>query len=131
MIGLDTNILVRFVMADHPDQSAKARTLLQSLSSDSPAVITLVCLAELVWVLRSRYRQPKRDVIDWVARFLESPEFVVEDHAAVGHALRTYAIGSAEFSDCLIAQTAIAAGCTEIVTFDARAAKSAGMRLLR
>src|SRR5579871_6498905 len=102
MTGLDTNVLVRFVMADDPIQSTRVRALIQSFSAESPGFVSLVCLAELVWVLRSKYRQPKSDIVKWLDRFLNAPELFFEAQSIVEQALTTYANSRAEFSDCLI-----------------------------
>ncbi|MGA1464036.1 MAG: PIN domain-containing protein, partial [Steroidobacteraceae bacterium] len=51
MIGLDTNVLVRYIMQDDPKQSPKASTLIESLSADHPGFISLVSVVELYWVL--------------------------------------------------------------------------------
>jgi predicted nucleic-acid-binding protein len=130
MTGLDTNVLVRFVMADDPLQSEQARALVGSFSPESRGFISLVCLAELVWVLRSKYRQPKREIVGWLERFLESSELAFESQSAVEQALAIYEGGKAEFSDCLIERSGAGAGCQSTLTFDAEAAESAGMRLI-
>lgn len=129
--GLDTNILVRFVMADDPVQSPLAHRLLQSFSSASPGFISLVSLAEMVWVLRKKYRQPKSLIVHWLTRFLESPELVLEGPETVASAVKAFANGNAHFADCLIERCGHVNGCALTVTFDKNAAKTAGMRLLR
>ncbi len=130
MIGLDTNILIRFVMADDSMQYRKADRLMQSFSVQSPGYITLVCLAEFVWVLRSRYKKPKHVIVQWLTELLDSPELVLENQFAVEQALLTYTTTKSDFSDCLIERAGHVAGCTSTVTFDKTAAKAAGMRLL-
>lgn len=129
-IGLDTNVLVRFVMADDPAQSSVACSMLQSLSSRSPGFISLVSLAEFTWVLHSKYRQPKPEIVKWLSTFLESPEIVIESEEVVSQAVKSYGSGNAHFADCLIERTGNANGCRETVTFDKTAAKATGMRLL-
>lgn len=130
MTGLDTNILVRFLMADDPAQTSRARTLFQSFSSQSPGFISLVCLAELVWVLKSKYRQPKAEIVRWLEQFLTSPQIAFESSSVVEEAIQAYAGGRGQFADCLIERSGHIAGCRETVTFDVNASKSAGMRLL-
>ena len=130
MTGLDTNILVRFVMADDAAQAASAQALLRSFSAQSPGFISLVGLAEFVWVLRSKYRQPKSAIVQWIGQFLSAAELVFESQAAVELALNNYSTGAADFADCLIDQSGQNAGCNETVTFDRNAARAAGMRLL-
>lgn len=55
MIGLDTNVLVRYIMQDDTKQSAKATQLIESLTSDEPGFIAMVSVVELYWVLTSSY----------------------------------------------------------------------------
>ena len=130
MTGLDTNILVRFVMADDAAQAASAKALLRSFSAQSAGFISLVSLAEFVWVLQSKYRQPKSAIIQWIGQFLGAAEVIFESQAAVELALHDYSAGAADFADCLIEQSGQNAGCDETVTFDRNAARAARMRLL-
>jgi predicted nucleic-acid-binding protein len=130
MTGIDTNILVRFIMADDRMQAARARKLIQSFSAQSRGFITLVSLVELVWILRSKYRQPKSEITRWLDGFLSVPEFVVESQDAVTLALRAYQAGNAGFADVLIERCSHFAGCAHTMTFDRKASKHAGMKLL-
>jgi predicted nucleic-acid-binding protein len=117
-------------MADDRDQFATAQLLLQLFSRLSPGFVSLVSLAEFAWVLQSRYRQSKADILNWLSTFVDSPEIVVESQDVVVDALKMYESGNAQFADCLIERAGNANGCGETVTFDKKAAKSAGMRLL-
>jgi predicted nucleic-acid-binding protein len=130
MTGLDTNILVRFFAQDDPSQNRRADKLLQSLTPEEPGFVSLVLLAELVWVLRSQYRLNKAQLIECLERLLNSPELVVENHAAVTQSLRRFATTNADLADCLIEGCSRLAGCGRTVTFDVSAAKTAGMILL-
>ena len=130
MTGIDTNVLIRFFMADDPVQYRKADQLIQTFSIQSPGYISLVCLAEFVWVLRSYYRQPKAIISEWLTSLLESSEFALENELVVEQALLTYSTTRSDFSDCLIERASHLAGCVKTVTFDKGAAKTAGMRLL-
>jgi predicted nucleic-acid-binding protein len=87
-------------------------------------------LIELVWVLRSRYRRSKGELIQTLEFLLDSPEIIVESQTAVALALRLFANAKADFADCLIERCGAAAGCGATVTFDANASKYAGMKLL-
>jgi predicted nucleic-acid-binding protein len=130
MTGIDTNVLIRFVMADDVAQYRKADRLMQSFSAQSPGFITQVCLAEFVWVLRSQFRQPKETIVRWLSELVYAPELVLENQSAVEQALHTYSTSRSDFADCLIERVSHIAGCTSTVTFDNGAAKAAGMRLL-
>ncbi len=129
MIGLDTNVIVRYITQDEPAQSAKATALIESLSGDSPGFITLVSVVELVWVLASCYRATKDQISDVVETVLRTKELAVERAAIVWQALHVYRRSSkADFADCLIERSAHAAACDYTVTFDRQAVSAAGMR---
>jgi predicted nucleic-acid-binding protein len=130
MTGVDTNVLVRFFTEDDPGQASRAEVFLQSLTLETPGFVSLVSLAELVWVLRLRYGWSKPQLIQCLDRMLDSPEFVLEGQTAVAKALHHFARSEADFTDCLIERLGYAAGCAETVTFDTDACKFAGMRLL-
>jgi predicted nucleic-acid-binding protein len=130
MIGLDTNILARFFAQDDPKQSRCSDELLQSLTPEEPGFISLVSFIELVWVLRSQYRLNKAQLIQCLERLLDSHELIVESHGAVTLALYRFATANADLADCLIERCGRLAGCSRTFTFDAEAAKSAGMILL-
>lgn len=130
MIGLDTNVLVRYVAQDDVKQSAKASQLIESLTSASPGFITMISIVELVWVLQSCYDSAKSEIIVVLETLLRTRELTVENTEIVWQALRQYAQANADFADCLIERSANAAGCEYVVTFDAKAAKTAKMRRL-
>ena len=129
MIGLDTNILVRYVTQDHPLQSAAAVKVIESLSSESPGFLSLVVIAELVWVLQFSYRFQKHEIDRVVDKLLRSQELIVERAEIVSQALRNFRVSRANFPDCLIERCGHAAECQYVLTFDKNAA-AAGMRLL-
>jgi predicted nucleic-acid-binding protein len=129
MIGLDTNILVRYVTQDHAAQSAAAVKVMESLSPDALGFLSLVVIAELVWVLHFSYRFNKHEIEHVVERLLRSKELVVERAEIVSQALRKFRVSRANFADCLIERCGHAAECQYVLTFDKDAA-AAGMRLL-
>lgn len=130
MIGLDTNVLVRYVMQDDPKQSQKASRLIESLTPEAPGFVPLVSLVELVWVLTSCYDLTREQVSQALDGLLRAKEIVLDCAEQVSQALRTFGAGSADFADCLIERTAAAAGCEKTMTFDAGAVKAAGMTLI-
>ncbi|HEV2270966.1 MAG TPA: type II toxin-antitoxin system VapC family toxin [Steroidobacteraceae bacterium] len=130
MIGLDTNVLVRYVMQDDPKQSQKASRLIESLTAEAPGFVPLVSLVELVWVLASCYDLSREQVGQALDALLRAKEIVLDRAEQVSQALRTFRAGSADFADCLIERTAAAAGCEKTMTFDAGAAKTVGMTLI-
>lgn len=131
MIGIDTNVLVRYFAQDEPRQSRQAtRFVERELSAAQPGHVSLVALAELVWVLRSRYAAAKDMVVDIVAHLLSDDRFVVQHDAATWAALDAYRDSAVDFADALIAALDRASGCSHTVTLDRRAARIDGMRLL-
>jgi predicted nucleic-acid-binding protein len=131
MIGLDTNILVRYLTHDHPTQTAGAKKVTNSLSNDSPGFLSLIVIAELVWVLAISYRYGKKEIEQVLETLLRSRELIIERAEVVTQALRAFSAGRADFADYLIERCAHAAECQYTVTFDQKAARAAGMRLLR
>jgi predicted nucleic-acid-binding protein len=130
MTGLDTNVLVRYIVRDDLAQMERADTLLQEFSPKTPGFISLVALAELSWVLRSYYHMPKAVFIVCLERLLNSRNLILESDAAVRQALVKYASAKCDFADCLIERSGFLGGCTRTFTFDTNAAKSTGMVLL-
>jgi predicted nucleic-acid-binding protein len=129
MIGLDTNVLVRYLTLDDARQAALAVGILDSLTTDSPGFVSLVAIIELVWVLESSYHFRKDRIIETIDGLLRSQELAVERADAVRQALRRFAVSRADFADCLIERCGREAECQSTVTFDRRAA-TAGMRLI-
>lgn len=129
MIGLDTNILVRFLTHDDPVQTPAAVKLMSSLTPASPAFVSLVVIAELSWVLRSLYNLEKGEMELALENLLRSDALVVERSEIVWQALRKFKTSNAGFSDCLIERCGHAAECLYTFTFDKRAVAT-GMRLL-
>ncbi|WLH31626.1 PIN domain-containing protein [Pseudomonas canadensis] len=130
MIGLDTNVLVRYVTQDDPVQSAKASELIESLTTASPGFVSLVSILELVWVLQSCYQSAKSDVVMVLETLLRIRELTVEHAEIIWQALRKFVANKADFADCLIERCAHAAGCEYTATFDLNAIKTAGMKRL-
>ena len=130
MIGLDTNVLVRYISQDDPKQSAHATKLIDSLTKDRPGFITLIALIELVWGMESCYVASKVEVIELLEMLVRTQEFRIENMATVIKAINVYTESKADFSDCLMERSANAAGCDYTVSFDANAIKTAGMRAM-
>ena len=131
MIGLDTNVLVRYFAGDDRRQSGIATRLIEeTLSARAKGHVSLVALAELAWVMRTRFDAAKDLVIDVVSHLLTDDRFVVQSQAAVWTALDAYRHARIDFADALIAGLDRASGCSHTVTFDRRAARIDGMTLL-
>ena len=134
MIGLDTNVLVRYLAQDEAKQAALATRLVErQLSAAQPGFVSLVVLAELCWVLKRLYGASFAELEETVADMLGLPQFHLERRevvqSAVALAKRTKG-GKTGFVDAIISALAQAEGCTHTLTFDKDAARSAGMKLL-
>jgi predicted nucleic-acid-binding protein len=130
MIGLDTNVLVRYIAQDDIKQSALATNLIHSLTKESPGFITLVSVVELVWVMQSCYQSTKQEVVKILETLTATRELMIENSETVIKAIRVFSNSKADFSDCLIERSANKAGCEYSVTFDVDAIKHAGFKSL-
>ena len=130
MIGLDTNVLVRYIAQDDPKQSPMATRLVESLTMDARGYVSLVSVVELVWVLTDCYALPKAELCEVLATLLRTKELVVANAETVWKALRLFKDGKADFADCLIERFANEAGCDYTASFDRDAARHCGMRLV-
>lgn len=130
MTGLDTNVLVRFLVQDDAAQAKSAQDLMATFTEAEPGFICREVLVELVWVLERAYALSRTDIADAINGLLEARELVVEagDRAAV--AIDRYRKGGPGFADQMIAQAGQGAGCKATVTFDRKAAGLPGMSLL-
>lgn len=130
MIGLDTNVLVRYIMQDDAKQSSLATRLVESLSVEAPGFVPLVSVVELAWVLSSAYELGQGQIVEAFETLLRTKEIVVERAETVWKALRVFQSANADFADCLIERAAVAAGCDKTMTFDRGAVKGCGMTLV-
>ena len=130
MIGLDTNILARFLLQDDRLQSSKADAIMGSLTAEEPGWIGVATLLELVWVLGSRNRFNRMAIASVLDQILSREEIAIEQPDCVQNAMLLFRKGRADFADCLIAASTKAAGCSRTVTFDRVAARDASMHLL-
>jgi len=130
VIGLDTNVLVRYIMQDDTRQSPLASKLVESLTADAPGFVTLVSVVELVWVMQSCYALDRAQLGDALEGLLRTKEFVIERAETIWKAVRVFREGSVDFADCLIERCAASAGCERTMTFDRNAAKTCGMSLI-
>ena len=124
MIGIDTNVLVRYIVQDDPKQSKIATKLIESrLSIADKGFISSIVLCEVVWVLKRLYRQPKDRLLLVVKAILEAEAFEVEHRDCAWRAYYDFDEGLADFSDCYLARINKTYGASFTVTFDERAQK--------
>jgi len=130
LIGLDTNILVRYLAQDDAVQSPIANDLVERrLSSEKPGFISVVAMAETVWVLRRSYRMKGPALAACIARLLQADVLLVQHQPAVHAAMVAYRDRNVDFGDALIGLLGMQAGCTQTVTFDRDALRQPGFAL--
>lgn len=130
MIGLDTNILVRFLMQDDPEQGAAAAALMTTLTEAEPGFVCREVLVELVWVLERAYGLGRADIARTIDSLLEAQELEIEASDRVAIAADRYRRGGAGFADQMVALAGLGANCRATMTFDRKAAALPGMELV-
>ena len=130
MTGIDTNVLVRYLVQDDPDQARKAeRFISNECSAEAPALINRIVMCELVWVLETAYGYPRATVAFALEKILRTTQFLVEDHQSAWLSLREYQAGG-DFADVFIGAVNRELGCSHTVTFDRKAARRSTFTLL-
>ncbi|MGC2297566.1 MAG: type II toxin-antitoxin system VapC family toxin [Acidobacteriaceae bacterium] len=124
MIGLDTNILVRYITLDDPVQAARAAQIIErQLTLDKPGFASLVTMVELAWVLESFYEFSGEQIAAAIERMLQTPTLSVQNEREVFPAMMALRNNTASFSDALIGALGARAGCSSTLTFDRKAAR--------
>lgn len=130
MIALDTNVIVRFLTQDDTEQSRLASEIFESLGDHSQGFVCREVLLELVWVLERAYGYSRTEIAAAVNGLLSSTEIVMEASNDIGWALDLYRSESFGFADVMIVAAARRIGAGDLVTFDRKAARLPGVRLL-
>ena len=131
MIALDTNVVLRMILADDAAQNAVVKRELDKASRDGiDILVNDIVLAETVWTLVRTYRIDKRTLIAAVLAFRETTGIRFEDDANLGRALELFEHSAAGFADCLTVAKNTALGCTSTLTFDQGMRKLPGVKLL-
>lgn len=131
MIGIDTNVLLRMMLADDESQLRAVRRLLSSRSVAAPAFISLLVVAEASWVLKRTYRTQNSDIAGAFLQLMASPEFFFEEENFLASLFREFPAGQTDISDHIVSFLSKRAGCAKTYTFDQGAARSVpGMELL-
>lgn len=131
MSAVDTNVLVRYYVRDHEEQYGKAVSLFQKASIQNPVFINHIVLSEWVWVLSRNYNIKKERIIEELDILLDSKEIEIEEKEIVRAAIEEFKNSEADFSDCLISSKNEAVSQNPTCTFDKKASKLKGMKLLK
>ena len=127
MLGIDTHVLVRFLVRGDDAQFEKARKLIaREVAAGRRVFINQLVLMETEWVLRSRYVVPKTQIIEAISGLLNAADVQFEDEPAIEEALFIWKDSTADFADCLIGTKNRRMGCRATATFDVKAAKLPG-----
>jgi predicted nucleic-acid-binding protein len=127
VLGIDTNVLLRLLVADNADQTRRAQQLVEkALTGDELVMISLLVLIETEWVLRSRYALDKLTILSALRGLLEARDLTFEDESAAEEALFHWKDSACGFADCLISAHNRRLGCRATATFDAKAARLSG-----
>ena len=131
MIGLDTNVLVRYLAQDDPVQAPKATELIErQLTEDEPGFISVMAMAETAWVLERAYGLADQEIAAVIEGVLQAEVLVVENEQEVFTAMIALKAGNGSFADALIGALGAKAGCSRTLTFDRRAQRLSGFELL-
>ncbi len=132
MIGVDTNVLLRFLVDDHPEQNRLARAFLSERDARDPIFVCAVTLAETVWLLSRGLGYSTKDIRQLISELLASEGVVMEHAERLGMLLASDVTIQADIAGYLIAWAGSAAGARGTLTFDRRAAATVpGMELLQ
>jgi predicted nucleic-acid-binding protein len=127
MIGLDTNILVRYLTQDDPTQSPKAREIIERrLTEENLGLVSIVVMVETVWVLERAYGLTTDEIIGVVERLLQTDVLIVENEQEVFTAMIALKEGKGSFADAVIAGLGARRGCSCTLTFDRKALRLPG-----
>ena len=131
MIGLDTNILVRYLAQDDPVQSPKATELIErQLTEENPGFLSVVAMVETAWILDRAYGLAADEIAAAIERMLQADVLVVDNEQEVFTAMIALKEGHGSFADALIGGLGARAGCTRTLTFDQKASRLAGFELV-
>jgi predicted nucleic-acid-binding protein len=127
MLGVDTNVLIRYLTRDDQSQYEKARRLIaREVSNGEPVLVSMLVLLKTEWVLRSRYELAKGEIVAAFSALLDTADMTFEDEPSVESAIYSWKDSTADFADCLIEARNRRLGCRATATFDGRALKLAG-----
>ncbi len=132
MIGIDTNVLVRYLAQDDPKQTRRATELIENkCSENNPAFINHIVLCETMWVLERLYDVKKPLMIEILEKILNTEQFEIQTIDIVWKAFQEFKKkNKVDFADCLLSQINMDNGCKKTVTFDKAAGKTSGYQLL-
>jgi predicted nucleic-acid-binding protein len=131
MIGLDTNVLIRYLIKDDKKQFSLAEKVVDSAIKHKTLLhISLVVLCEVVWVLNYTYELKREEIVLFLDKLLHAEHIEIENRQVALGAFREYQHSQADFADCIIGLINQSFSCTTTYTFDKKAAKLAFFTML-
>jgi predicted nucleic-acid-binding protein len=131
LIGLDTNVLVRYLVQDDAMQLARATELIERrLTPASPGFISIVTIVETVWVLHRAYGFTRQEISSAVERVLQADVLVMQNEQEVFTAMVALRDGRGAFADALIGEFGLTAGCSYTYTFDRKTTQLSSFKIL-
>lgn len=122
MIGVDTNILIRYITQDDAEQSSVVNSLMEFYAGHEQSIfISSIVICEVVWVLKHAYKYSKPQILQVLNTILATPEFCYEDFVALRLSITDYKNSSADLSDILIGYIGKKYGCDHTISFDKEA----------
>jgi len=129
LIGIDTNVILRYLIRDDEEQYAAAAEIMESLTEARPGLLTSVNMAEIYWVLQSTYKVPRAVALSKIRQLLEVGVLEFDDGEGIVQALELAEDG-ADLADALVHTTFQQLGVTVAVTFDKDASRRLGWRYI-
>jgi predicted nucleic-acid-binding protein len=124
MIGLDTNVLLRYLAQDDPTHSPRATEIIERrLTEQEPGFVSLVSILEVVWVLKSLFKRSRQEIAHDIEMLLAADTLEVQNEQEVYYAVVSLRNGIGTFEDALIGALGVWRGCSATLTFDEDAAK--------
>jgi predicted nucleic-acid-binding protein len=131
MLGIDTNVLIRYIVQDDPEQSKHATQFIETVCKEENMIfISGIVLCELVWVLESAYEYQKKNILEVLEKILRTREFCIHQPEILWNAFHDYKKIAVDFSDSYIAHLNHANQCEHTITFDKKATKLSTFKLL-
>ncbi len=124
MKGLDTNILVRFLVGDDENQAEKVYKIFKKTEAEKKELfVPVLVVLELIWVLESAYGISRSEILDSIDSLLLMPIFKFENIKTLQNFILSASENKLDLSDLLIAHSASAHNCETVLTFDKQASK--------
>lgn len=130
MKSFDTNVAVRLIVEDDPEQCERAANAFRQGVVDGGVFFSATVLVEVAWVLRVAYRQDRTAIVAALRRFVGTVGVTVEHDAVVRRAIDAFEVGQADFSDDFIRELSRESGSLPVITFDKRFARDADVELV-